>query len=393
MSVIDRDRIWIEAFGRYGWNPERPQSAEKAFWEERIAQQFGSGAAGKAIYEYYVKTGPIMPGIQNVVNVFNMNYHPTAVSQEATLNGILHSDRWEGVGDFLARPLDEYTLELYEKRYGKLAPELRSKPPLSAKEVVAHATGIDPVSLSELFVSMAAASMAGLNASRKAVTRESEEYGRFIRDNECLIRIARFYRAKLEAAIEKGRFDSSGDTAHYKKMLSKLDESLSEYKALTEIATAAYRHATDLGDYYKWTTVRDAFTAEATFYHSQANIAARGADIVYFGPDRPVNDATNAFHWTLENARADSDKTAQSYAFGKDPLARAKLAVVYDLSSPRTSSTRQQSTHGSGTAASFSSGTLLHVRRVLVSFPGWGFRQARRTRLFRSLRSCHQVTQ
>ena len=52
-----------------------------------------------------------------------------------------------------------------------------------------------------------------------------------------------------------------------------LDESLSEYKALTEIATAAYRHATDLGDDYKWTTVRDAFAAEAAF-HSQGNIAA-----------------------------------------------------------------------------------------------------------------------
>ena len=34
-----------------------------------------------------------------------------------------------------------------------------------------------------------------------------------------------------------------------------------------------------------------------------------------------MNDSTNAFHWTLENARADSDKTAQSYAFGKDPRA------------------------------------------------------------------------
>ncbi len=334
LSVIDRDRIWIEAFGRYGWNPERPQSAEKGFWQDRIAERFGSEAAGKAVYEYYVKTGPIMPGIQNVVNVFNMNYHPTAVSQEATLNGILHSNRWEGVGDYLARPLDEYTLELYEKRYGKLPPDVRAKPPLSVKEVVSNANGIDPVKLSELFVSMATESLAGLNASRNAVRREDDEYGRFIRDNECLVRFARFYRAKLEAAIEKGRFDRTGDTAHYEKMLSKLDESLSEYKALTDIATAAYRHATDLGDYYKWTTVRDSFEAEAAFYHSQSSIAGRGGDIVYFGPDGPVNDATNAFHWTLEQARSHSGKTAQSYALGKDPLARAKLAVVYDLSSP-----------------------------------------------------------
>ena len=63
-----------------------------------LADKFGNPDAGKAIYNYYVKTGPIMPGIQNLVNVYNMNYHPTAVSQEASLNGILHSDRWEGGG-------------------------------------------------------------------------------------------------------------------------------------------------------------------------------------------------------------------------------------------------------------------------------------------------------
>ena len=51
--------------------------------------------AGRAVYDYYVKSGPVMPGFQNLVNVYNMNFHPTAVSREATLNGILHSGRWE----------------------------------------------------------------------------------------------------------------------------------------------------------------------------------------------------------------------------------------------------------------------------------------------------------
>ncbi len=82
LSTIDRDWIWLEEFGRYSWNPERPAAEEERFWTDRLARHFRSAAAGRAVYNYYVKTGPIMPALQNVVNVFNMNYHPLAVSQE-----------------------------------------------------------------------------------------------------------------------------------------------------------------------------------------------------------------------------------------------------------------------------------------------------------------------
>jgi hypothetical protein len=133
LSTIDRDWIWLEAFGRYAWNPERSPAAEERFWKNRLTERFGSAAAGSAVYNYYVKTGPIMPTLQNVVNVFNMNYHPLAISQEASLNGILHSDRWEDVGDYLARPLDDLTLQLFEKKFGDLG-EAGKEPPLSVKE-------------------------------------------------------------------------------------------------------------------------------------------------------------------------------------------------------------------------------------------------------------------
>ena len=190
LSTVDRDRIWIEAFGRYGWQPERPAAEEQAFWRERLATRFGR-AAGEAVYNYYVRTGPILPGLQNIANVYNMNYHPTAVSQEATLNGLLHSDRWEGVGDYLGRPLDDLTLELYEQRYGKLSETARHAPPLSVKEFLApHGDAVDPVKLSALFVAMAQESLAGLEGAQAA--EERDEYARFVNDNRCVLLLAGF---------------------------------------------------------------------------------------------------------------------------------------------------------------------------------------------------------
>lgn len=336
LSVIERDRIWIEAFGRYGWKPERPAAEEEAFWRQELTDKFGNPDAGKAIYNYYVKTGPIMPGIQNLVNVYNMNYHPTAVSQEASLNGILHSGRWEGVGDYLARPLDEFTLQRYEQRYGKLSAEARRQPPLSVKQYLApHAEAVEPLPLMDLFVTFGEESLAGLEAAQPRAKRESEEYARFVNDNRCVLRLARFYRAKIEAAIEKGRFDGSGDPAHYERMLAKLDGSLEEYRALAKLASAAYRQATDLGPWYRWDTVAGSFDHEAAFYHEQGALASRGAALVYIGLDGPMNNAGNAFHWLIEHYRIEAGWSAQSYRFGDDPLRQAKVVVVYDLNSPQ----------------------------------------------------------
>src|SRR6185295_18962052 len=128
--------------------------------------------------------------------------------------------------------------------------------------------------------------------------------------------------------------DATGDTAHYDRMVAKLDQSLAEYRELTELASAAYRYATDLGDYYQWTTVRKSFEEEAAFYHEQSRLSERGGDVVYFGLDGPMSDATNVFHWELEQARKERNWTAQSYRFSKNPLEHAKLAIVYDAGAP-----------------------------------------------------------
>jgi hypothetical protein len=334
LSTIDRDRIWIQAFGRYGWQPDRPAAEEESFWKQTLAARFGSPQAGEAIYNYYVRTGPIMPGLQNIVNIYNMNFHPTAVSQEATLNGILHSDRWEGVGDHLARPIDDFTLRQYEQRFGKLSDTARRSPPLSVKESLRpHGDAIDPVKLADLFTGMAEQSLAGLEHAQPEAARERAEYARFINDNRCVLLLARFYRAKLEAALEKGRYDATGDTAHYAAMLVRLDESLAEYRKLDETATAAYSLATDLGDWYQWKTVRESFEQEAAFYHEQLALRDRGAEVVYLGLDGPMNDATDAFHWTLESFRTRAGWSAQSYGLGATPFVRARLVVVYDTHS------------------------------------------------------------
>ena len=121
---------------------------------------------------------------------------------------------------------------------------------------------------------------------------------------------------------------------HYDRMLARLEASVNEYSALDRLATPAYRQATDLGEWYRWDEMTRCFTEELAFYREQAATAARGAEVLYLGLDGPVSDATNAFHWTLEELRKQAAWSAQSYRFASDPFRRARLVVVYDLASP-----------------------------------------------------------
>jgi hypothetical protein len=339
LSTVERDRIWIEAFGRYVWNPDRPASQEEKYWTDELSRRFGSPEAGRAVYDYYVMTGPILPGLQNTINIYNMGWHPPGLGQEASLNGILHSDRWEGVGDSLARPLDDVTLNLYEKKVGKLSASAKQRPPQSVKEFVGAALAsrkedvIPPTNLSELYVGMAEQALAGLEAASGAAHNESAEYHRFVNDARCLVQLSRFYHAKIAAAIEKGRFEGTGGAEHYSRMLTSLEESVREYAKLEETATPAYRQASDIAYWFQWKTVRKSFEEELTFYREQANAAEHGAEVVYIGPDGPVNDAGDEFYWVLENYRKAAGWSSQSYAFNDRLLARAKLAIVYDPSS------------------------------------------------------------
>lgn len=347
LLTFDRDRIFLQAFGRYTWNSDRPAAEEERFWKDRLAGRFGSAAAGSAVYNYYVKTSPIMPALQNVVNVFNMNFHPTAISEEATLNGILHSDRWEGTGDYLARPLDDFTLQLFQKKFGELGAEAQKRPPLSVKEWVAAQSsgkavdGVDPIRLSTLLVSMAEDAMNGL----KSAHATEPEYGRFLTDAQCVLDLARFYRAKLEAATEKGLYEATGDARHYDRMLQLDAESVTQYAALDQLASKAYLHATDLAYYFNWDTVDKGFEQELAFYHDQRQIAQRGAEVVYLGLDGPMNDATNTFHWLLEHARERAGWAAQSYHLDPNLFVRAKLAVAYDTFAPSFAKYQAQLEH------------------------------------------------
>ena len=125
---LDRDALYLEAFGRYLWKADRDPQAEQQHWEQYLARKFGSAKAGKALYQWYVLTGPISPGMQNLTATRFMNWWPTVMLQNQDLDRILKARQriddvpaWltkaTGSEDYYSQPVDTYFFERYKAKY------------------------------------------------------------------------------------------------------------------------------------------------------------------------------------------------------------------------------------------------------------------------------------
>ena len=112
LLTFERDAIWLEAIGRYLWKIDRDRAGEDAYWAGRLAARFGNRQVGELLRRWYEVTGPILPGLQNLTHVRNMNWHPTAIGLEQNVDWIL--DPPPGAASYAARPVDAYFFQRYK---------------------------------------------------------------------------------------------------------------------------------------------------------------------------------------------------------------------------------------------------------------------------------------
>jgi hypothetical protein len=117
-------------------------------------------------------------------------------------------------------------------------------------------------------------------------------------------------------------------------MLACLEKSLEHYRALTEKASRAYRHASDLTGVIGWGTMLAAYQDELAFYRQQAHLAASGGEILCLGVNGPFEDFSHAFHWRIIEAASSKSLGVASYFLSPSHLDKAKLAIIYSLSDP-----------------------------------------------------------
>jgi len=266
---FDRDPLWHLLEGRYLWRAQREAAGEQAWAADWLGRKFGDARIGPLLAEWYDLTGPILPGLQNLTAIRFGNFFPTSIATvHATVDDILgyrtrlDDPRPEGPTGltnqrYYSQPIDAYTLELYRARHGGVPlRDPRSLPVAQlATELAAGRDGaghVRPDHLLDLYLDMARQARAKAETAAALGGNDPAELRRFVQDADCLILTVEYYRTKVLAALEKKRFQLTGDKAGLKRFRALMDASVAKYGEMFTTARRYYQGGSPMFHAWSW---------------------------------------------------------------------------------------------------------------------------------------------
>jgi hypothetical protein len=248
LLTFERDAIWLEAFGRYLWKADRPAAEEEVYWKSKLAEKFGNAIAGEQLLAWYEVTGPILPGLQNLTHVHNMNFYPTAVGREQRVDDILNTKACDA--DYPAKPVDTYFFERYKAKYN--LPELKNRMVMPvaeyAEKMAAGETITDAMTPDKVVALLNEMAQYGrvIAAKFTATTKNKDEAARFVTDSAALKLVTSAWGEKVMAAIAKRAYQKTGDEKYAQKLRDHMRQSIKYYEELLHLTDKTYINATDM---------------------------------------------------------------------------------------------------------------------------------------------------
>ncbi|NQU21026.1 MAG: hypothetical protein HQ567_07055, partial [Candidatus Nealsonbacteria bacterium] len=215
---------------------------------------------------WYVVSGPISPGLQNLTATKFGNFWATVMLQNQGVDQILQArKRIDDVPITLTReagrthqiyysqPVDEYFFQRYKERFG--LPELTERlsmpvtqyaEALSAGRQVTEA--MTPDKVCDLLCELADEAMESARAAQAAATNPDAkmELGRFVTDSQMYVLATQALRHKVCAAVLKARMLHTGARVLGEAFLRHMQQSVAVYEALAQLTDRTYRNANDL---------------------------------------------------------------------------------------------------------------------------------------------------
>jgi hypothetical protein len=271
--AIDRDWIWFEAWARYAWNPNRDPVLERQYWIGRIAGHYGSREAAAKILDAYQLSGVCAPKLLPRIGITEGNRQSFTLGMLMTQ--LIDPERynaltllWEGDAPPGER-LDEWVRKEWE-----------------------HGTheGETPIAVAEEAMQSAIRAVAAAEAAAPGVTRNREEFARFLNDMRSIEQQYRYYNAKTRAAALVLRYGYSHELGDLRQALPLLQESVEHYRDLVALTDKTYREACSVhsssrripflgapGRYTHWRDCLPAYERElATFQRNLKSLESSG---------------------------------------------------------------------------------------------------------------------
>lgn len=219
---IDRDWIWFEAWARYAWNPDRDPAAERQYWIGRIAEKYGTREAGAKILDAYQLSGICAPKLLPRIGITEGNRQSLTLGM--LLTQLTEPERYHPAPTLWTAdaPPGERLAEYVQREQNHQPHE-----------------GETPIGVAAEVVDSASRAVEAAEAARPYVTKNKEEYERFLNDMRCIQAEMQYYAAKTRAAALVLRHDPAS-------AVPLLEQSVSYYRRLVDLTNTTYRQACSL---------------------------------------------------------------------------------------------------------------------------------------------------
>jgi hypothetical protein len=223
---IDRDWIWFAAWARYAWNPNRNPRAERAYWMDRIADKYGTRAAASRILDAYQESGICAPRLLPRIGITEGNRQSFTLGMLMTQ--LIDPQRYH----------PEPTLWTADAPPGERLSDYVQREWLHQPH-----EGETPIGVADEVVKSARRAVTSAEAAEPFVTKNKEEFKRFLNDMRCILAEMQYYQAKTRAAALVMRYGYSKDIKDLKQAVPLLEQSLADYKRLVALTSDTYRQA------------------------------------------------------------------------------------------------------------------------------------------------------
>lgn len=289
---IDRDAAFYAVAGRYLWASDRDSEDEQAFWKRYFAKKYASEEIGERMFNWYVVSGSISPGLQNLNATKVGNFWATVLLMNQKLDQILtynknlsetpytlYRETGRAGQRYYPRPFDSYFFKRYQKEYGAPEPgkqvemydafasfkkrmgvdnlEQRHCMPVSQ-----YAAGLEsgkttfatmtPDNVVLLLHKLATESLALAESMEAACTDPAlkPELHRFVTDSQMYVLATQAMIHKENAAILKARMLLSKKADKADEFLREMEGSVKVYKKLAKLTKKTYHFANGLLQYH-----------------------------------------------------------------------------------------------------------------------------------------------
>ena len=228
--------MWYRAWMRYAWNPDYDETTERAYWIEELDAFFGCGRdAAEHVLNALEAIGECAPRILRRIGITEGNRQTMALGM--TMSQLTNVKKyrpnlelWKSVSTPGEQP-DEYVKKEIsgERHYGET-----------------------PVEMAADVLRFSAEAEDEIRAAKDFVTRNREEFDRYITDIEAIRMICGVYAKKIDAAVKvltyKYTMDEElkGDLTLLESAQKDLYESLEIYRSLAELTEKTYLYANSM---------------------------------------------------------------------------------------------------------------------------------------------------